>query len=78
MKGYPHIVFDSLIYNFKKYKENKIKIITIKNYSLFVINKENEFYTSSEFPEFDNIKIDNHKIYEEIIYKFIKFIMMEK
>ncbi len=76
MVGFAHYVFDDIAFNLLTLKtKNKEKVITVKENTLYVINKDNELYTESEFDNFNNIKIDNRDKYEEIINNFIKFIM---
>lgn len=74
MIGYPFYAFDTVVYSLTK-NYSKKKIITVKENSLYVINRDGVLYTESAVSEFNNKMVNDHRSYNNTINDFIKFIM---
>lgn len=79
MTGFAHYTYDTIEFRMIKTKQkDRIKAIEVINYPLYIIRENNTLYTQCEFYEFDHIKIDSKKKYEDTMDDYIRFIMNTK
>jgi len=74
MTGYPFYAFDTIVYSLTK-NYSKKKVITVKDKSLYVINRDGVLYTETDVGEFANKMVNDHRSYNDTVNSFIKFIM---
>lgn len=76
MTGFAHYTYDTIEFKMLKTTQyERMKVIDVINYPLYIIRKNNSLYTESSFDEFNNIEIDSKKTYENTIDDYIKFVI---